>query len=420
MASGNGTALLSKSETTTSSKSLSSRKRDFSKVLVWDTPDCLGEFHELVENPPLHSVVIQLAPSVSEQLLLVANTSNRPLTGAHAFKIGHDISEDDFEMTGDTIKFSTKGLLLDGQHRLQASVKTARPLTSHVVFGLDAKIFDVIDQGRKRTAGDILAKEGIPDHNTVAAAISWVLRIRACQDGYKLDCGISKFRGSDGYVTPRSIRKLAKRDMKSMPDFVRNGKLIHSAFKHSPSLCTAVLYLIGQHSMALSEDFAHEWVHGARRGRNENFDVLSGRFIQIARQSGGHINRLVRAALIIQAFNHWNAGVVASSRSLTWRKEWKFPAIEFNADAFLHGKREAERRDSSLSATQLRVIGAMAEGADDGLCTMSHADISEASSTPRGTIPYIISTLVEDELISREGKGSYRINFDKMKEGARV
>lgn len=411
MASGNGTALLSKSETATSAKSLSSRKRDFSKVLVWDSPDCLGEFHDLCEDPPLHSVVIHMEPSVAEQLLLITNTDNRPLTQNHAAKIKRDITDEDFEMTGDTIKFSTKGVMLDGQHRLQAAVKAVRPLVSHVVFGLDGKIFDVLDQGRKRTAGDILAKEGIADHNTVAAAIAWVLRIRAAAGGYRNDGGLYG-------LTPRAIRKLAKREMKSMSDFVKDGKIISAAFKHPPSLCTAVLYCIGQQSEALASDFAHEWVHGARRGRNQNFDVLSGRLHQIARQSGGHINRMVRAALIIQTFNHWNAHVVASPRSLTWRKEWKFPTIETNADTFLHGKREAEKRDTSLSATQLRVLKAMAEGSEAGLCTLSHAEIGKAANTPRGTVPYILSTLVEDDLIERESNGKYRINFDKMKEGA--
>jgi hypothetical protein len=411
MASGNGTALLSKSSTSTSSKSLSSRRRDFSKPLVWDNPDCLAEFHELVEDPPLHSVVIHFEPSMAEQLLLITNTDNRPLTAAHAARIGGDVKSANFEMTGDTIKFSTKGKLLDGQHRLDACVKTVTPFESHVVFGLDPTIFDVLDQGRKRTAGDILAKEGIADHNVIAAAIGWVLRIRAAQSGNLREGGMY---GS----SPRLVRTLAKRDMKSMPDFVKDGKLIHSAFKHAPSLTTAVLYLIGQHSTALATDFAHEWVHGARRGRNQNFDVLSGRLIQIARQSGGHINRLVRAALIIQTFNHWNAHVVASSRSLTWNNTWKFPTFEFDKEVFLHGKREAERRDTSLSATQMRVLKALTEGADGGVSALSHAEIAKAANTPRGNVGYILSTLVEEELIARESQGKYRINIDKMKESA--
>jgi hypothetical protein len=411
MGSGNGIGLLSKSETSTSAKSLSRGKRDFSKVLVWDNPDCLADFHDLVENPPLHSVVIRFEPSMAEQLLLVTNTDNRPLRQNLTRLLGHELSEDDFEFTGDTIKFSVDGTMLDGQHRLQGCVKVARPLTSHVVFGLDKKIFDVLDQGGKRTPGDILAKEGITDHAMVAAAIGWVLRLRSFAAGNK------SMGGPVHRVTPRVIRKLAKREMKAVPDYVKDGKLISSAFKHVPSLCTAILYLIGQHSEALARDFAHEWVHGARRGRNQNFDVLSARLIKIARQSGGHVNRQVRAALIINTFNHWNAHVVASDRSMTWHKDWRFPKIEVNADVFLHGKKEAEKRDTSLSATQLRVLKALTEGAEAGLCELSHAEISKAANTPRGSVPYILTTLIEDELIEREGNGKFRINVDKMKEG---
>jgi hypothetical protein len=407
MGSGNGTALLSKSETPTSSKALSSRKRDFSKVLVWDSPDYIADYHDLCENPPLHSVVIQIAPSMAEQLLLVANTHNRQINQGNIKDLCNEMEDGCFELTGDTIKFSTIGTLLDGQHRLHMSVKTKKPLTSHVIFGLNDDIFDILDRARKRTAGDILGLCGIENPSQVAAAIRWILRFEGALEWPK-----------KLHVTPRTTRVLASGRLKGVSEYAKHGALIAAAFKQPPSLITALAYQISRHSKALAEDFIHEWAHGARRGRNQNFDVLSSRFIKIARQSGGHVNSSLRAALIIQTFNHWNAHVVASERSLTWRKEWKFPTFVFDKDVFLHGKREAEKRDTSLSATQPRVLKAMADGADVDLCTMTHADIAKASSTPRGTIPYILTTLIEDDLIERESNGKFRIRLDKIKDGA--
>src|SRR5688572_10751219 len=114
MGSGNGIGLLSKSETSTSAKSLSSRKRDFSKVLVWDNPDYIADYHDLCENPPLHSVVVEIGPTMAEQLLLVANTHNRQVNQGNVKDLCHEMAEGTFELTGDTIKFSNSGTLLDG------------------------------------------------------------------------------------------------------------------------------------------------------------------------------------------------------------------------------------------------------------------------------------------------------------------
>lgn len=407
MASGNGTALLSKSAKGASSNSLSSPERDFAEPLVWDSQEAMSEFHDLVQNPPVRSVVIEFHPDIASQLLQTCNKKNRPLTERFVRRLAADFHES-YELTGDTIKFSRKGTLLDGQHRLHACVKDNRPLLTHVVFGIEDRVFDVLDQGRKRTAADVLALCGVENHTTIAAAINYV---RYITSGSQVD-------GGSNALSPRAIRRLAMGEMKDIGRYVKDAMLINAAYKHPPSIVTALLYLIGQHREALAHEFAQEWVHGARVGRNKNFDVLSGRFISITRQSGGVLNRAVRAALMIQTFNHWNAHVVASPQSLRWQKGLKFPSLIFDKEVFLRGKREAEKRDTSLSATQLRVLKAMAEGSEAGLCTLSHAEIGKAANTPRGTVPYILSTLVEDDLIERESNGKYRINFDKMKEGA--
>lgn len=56
MAGQNGHAgVTNKSSTSGSAKSLVTRKRNFSEIIKWEAQDCLGEFHDLVEDPPLHS-----------------------------------------------------------------------------------------------------------------------------------------------------------------------------------------------------------------------------------------------------------------------------------------------------------------------------------------------------------------------------
>lgn len=249
---------------------------NLNKVLRWDRIDALEQFYALVEKPPLHSVVAEISPAVAKYILAKMNTKNRPMQHHHWGRIGYQITNNIFELTGDTIKFSESGRLLDGQHRLEAAAKSNRTLKTHVVFGLDEAIFDVVDQGKKRSPSDVLTLCGVKNASIVAGAIRQFLLFSSGTKGNDLKT-----------LSARRIRELALGDMKDIVEYANDGALVREAFGHPPSMITAILYMIGKHSKAAAKGFAHDWVHGARIGRNENFDVLSGRLMQIERQSGG-------------------------------------------------------------------------------------------------------------------------------------
>lgn len=393
----NGTA---KKGLRTTSPELDVFSLDFSKPLVWDaTSDWATQFNALIKSPPLHSVVIEIAPEVAGQLLKLSNTKNRPKQSTHASHIGSVIAGDEYEMTGDTVKFSRTGKLLDGQHRLDGCIKAKTPLLTHVVFGLADDVFDVLDQGKKRTPGDILALCGIPEPVMAAGAIAWVKRLEAGTEG-----GGTFTRRE---LTPRKIRALALGPMKDIANYVKDARLVNVAYKHPPTMICGLLYLIGKYNAGVARDFAHEWVHGAKIGRNKNFDVLQQRINQIAHGNNGVVSRTVRAALLIQTFNHWHAHVVASPRALTWRKGWAFPTLEFNTERFKQGKSVAAREDTSLPAVKHRVHYVMTKMQDKkGFVSLPHEEIAKLANVSRGSVGYILGELCRGKQLSpvRGGK----------------
>ena len=370
---------------------------DFTKPLVWSADtNWATEFNALVRNPPLHSVVIEIAPEVAEQLLKLSNTKNRPKQKNHVGDMGRDIGADNFELTGDTVKFSKRGILLDGQHRLDGSRIAKHPLVTHVVFGLDDDIFDVLDQGKKRTPGDILALCGIPEPTMVAGAIAWVLRLEA-----GLENSNGSGTGSKNKITPRKIRALALGKLKDIANYVKEARLVNVAYKHPPTMIAGLLYLIGKRDPALACSFAEEWVHGAKIGRNKNFDVLNQRIMSIAHANNGTVHRGTRAALLIQTFNHWNAHIVASPRAMTWRKGWSFPTLEFNAENFKEGKATEQREDTSLPAVKYRVHYVLTQMQDaKGFVTISRDEIAKLANVSRGSVEYILKELAKGRQIS--------------------
>jgi len=361
---------------------------DFSKKLIWDEPECLSQWYALVEKPPLHSVVIHIEPQVATQLLRLSNNRNRRLQDTHANRLSKVIKAENYELTGDTIKFSKSGRLLDGQHRLKACEKQGSPIISHVVFGLDEEIFDVLDQGKRRTPADVLGLTGVEYAPLVAAAVSWVLWYKS---------GAKKV---DENYNARNIKEAALGEMKGIKDWTRLGMQLHAAYKQPPSLMTGLLYLIGKHNKQLAEEFAQAWLHGNRLGRNRNFDELSRRLQQIRNQSGGHLNSQVRAALVITMFNHWNAGIVASPRSLTWRKELMFPMLEFDGSKFARGRNAAEREDTSLMAVQLRLMNTIIENAVGMQTKIGNVELAEKANVPIRQIPDLIATLVKEKKLA--------------------
>lgn len=92
-------------------------------------------------------------------------------TGSDAY--GVDMAAGNFHITGDSLKFSrplAKGedpnvpegdiVLLDGQHRLSACVKTSTPFVTMVYWGLNPEVRDVLDGGIKRQFADNLRMKG--------------------------------------------------------------------------------------------------------------------------------------------------------------------------------------------------------------------------------------------------------------------
>jgi hypothetical protein len=361
---------------------------DVTKKLIWHDAECMSQWYALVEKPPLHSVVVHIEPVMATQLLRVANEKNRRLQDRHAARLSKVIQSENYELTGDTIKFSKTGRLLDGQHRLKACEKQGAPIISHVVFGLSDEIFDVLDQGKRRTAADVLGLSGVEYAPLVAATVNWVMWYKA---GAK---------NVNEVGNARLIKQAALGEMKGIKDWTRLGMQLHAAYKQPPTLMTGLLYLIGKHNKGLAEEFAHAWLHGNRLGRNRNFDELSRRLQQIRNQSGGSINSQVRAALVIVCFNHWNAGIVASARSLSWKKELMFPMLEFDGQKFAKGRSAAEREDTSLLAVQLRIMNTLIEVSEGMQAKIGNAELAEKANVPLRQIPDLIADLVKQKKIA--------------------
>ena len=112
--------------------------------------------------------VVTITPEMAADWLERWNLLNRPVTQSNVDKITRIITEGRWLLTGDAITFSDQRLI-QGQHRLLAIIAAGIPVRSLVIWGVEDCVFDVLDQGKRRTVSDVLASHGQANTTAMAA-----------------------------------------------------------------------------------------------------------------------------------------------------------------------------------------------------------------------------------------------------------
>lgn len=159
--------------------------------------------------------------------LLAHNTHNRPHSNGRIDVYAKEMSEGRWRFNGDAIRVDENGVLLDGQHRLMACVRTGVSFETLLITGLAPEVFDTIDAGAKRSAGNILAISGFTDTNVLAGASRAVL---SYVRGVSINSG----------ATAAEILELVQ----AHADIQQSARLAaHAKGILSPSLLTGVIFL---------------------------------------------------------------------------------------------------------------------------------------------------------------------------------
>jgi hypothetical protein len=113
--------------------------------------------------------IVEITPDDARQIL-EGNTKNRPLAKTVIERYARDMKNNSWKMNGETIKISSDGRVIDGQHRLCAIIKSGKAITSMVTYDLDFDVFDTVDCGQKRSAGHVFAIKGEKNYTNLACA----------------------------------------------------------------------------------------------------------------------------------------------------------------------------------------------------------------------------------------------------------
>lgn len=172
-----------------------------------------------------------ITPERAQQLLETLDPKQRRQRVAHIKYLRAEIDHGRWKINGETIKISSEGRVIDGQHRLSAIVSSGKAVESLVVFGIDENAFDSIDTGMRRNAADVLTMRGEANAAVLASAIG----ICAAVDAEQYWAVMKRLRSP---IETEQYLDRNKRIRDSAAAASKNYvKLIH------PSLVTAIHYI---------------------------------------------------------------------------------------------------------------------------------------------------------------------------------
>lgn len=263
--------------------------------------------------------VVRVTPKMAGEWLANKSVTNRRLKVTLVARFARDMKNGNWELNGSTIVFDQDGVLLDGQHRLQACIDSKTAFHSLVVFGVKSSAFDTVDTGKTRSTADVFTIHGIPNAILTAAICALIWRRDTLGNFMRV--------GLPSVPTTRELELVQAQ----YADLIQRA--IHTTRPCKrlapPSLLSALYVFFAEKDQDTADLFFQALAAGDGLRSNDPIYLLRERLI-LDRTSKSRLPKKEIAALIVKAWNYVRNGV--SVKQLKWLGTGKgkegFPEIE--------------------------------------------------------------------------------------------
>ncbi len=253
-----------------------------------------------------------ITPEIAVKMLQ-SNTANRALTESHIATLAKEMRSGCWKVNGDMIRANVDGVIIDGQHRLHAVVRSGVTIQSWVMDGLPNDVFDTIDVGKRRSSGDTLGCRGEKNSHRLAAALVMI-------DKYMTGRVEKNVIYSNTEVEALLAKYPEARD--SVRPIAAKGLLL-------PSVLDACHYLFARKCPVMAEIFMDRIFRGIGLEQGDPWHVLRERLIANS-LSHSKLSKALAMALVIRAWNYARAGkrITKLQINLTDGRLAEFPVIQ--------------------------------------------------------------------------------------------
>jgi hypothetical protein len=244
--------------------------------------------------------VTKVTPELATKWL-EQNSCNRSARDRIISAYARDMESDRWRLTGEAIKFSHSGRLLDGQHRLHAVQLSGRTVEMFVVYDLPDDVQEVIDSGTARTTGDALKMRNESNSLILAAAARAAIIYKA--DRFH-------FQSQLKHTHSEIIAFLEKNpDLRTAADL---SALYRNQIDIPPSVLALSIWRLAQTDSDASSQFFYQLAEKTNLNRGDPILALIKVLIKIRRESID-VSRGEYLSLVFRAWNNWRRHKVIST-----------------------------------------------------------------------------------------------------------
>jgi hypothetical protein len=248
-----------------------------------------------------------ITPPLAAEYLKFNRTNRRLIEHRVAF-YQRQMVEGNWKLSGDSIKFDGANLI-DGQHRLQAVVRSGITIESVVVRNLASSVFDILDTGRARQAGDVLSSYGYANVFILASAGRYIYHFER------------RLVPSSPTLTNQDILSTILRH-RDLPGFISDCNVYRFA---KSGIIVASLYWLEQCSIEKAPAFIERFLKGTELKLTNPIYALRERLISDRSLLANKRARVITAAMIFRTFENWVQGKPASRMSAVTPSVADFP-----------------------------------------------------------------------------------------------
>lgn len=273
----------------------------------------LAAINRFVSDPPDNTRVFWINPIMAQYLLDRYNLANRAKKPGKITEYSSAMKAGDWKLTGDTLKFSDRGLLRDGQNRLMACVASGMPFQTHVVFGIDDDFFRVMDQGKNRGGADLLHIAGVKNSGIVSPAVRWAHLFE------------SKTVPQRTTFTPTELFDMYNSTYSDVSNFVSAAEAIKRVLHYPAGFMAGGLYHLSQVDAVAAAEVGKALANNNLTGKFFAFERMRFRLKELSDAAQGRVHDTVRAALLIIAWNLYRDGRKGTKKDFEWDISKPFP-----------------------------------------------------------------------------------------------
>ena len=278
-----------------------------------------GLLDEAVENTPKGVEVFfaTITPELAKFLFLY-RCPNRIIARSMVAQYKSEMECGKWNITGQAIVLDLLDRVLDGVHRLVASIESGKSFTTLVVTGVDSKRFEIMDQGRARNPSNMIQvyRDGNGNRldmtSEIAAGIT--LAIRYARQVYT---GSTKTREKIHARVPLNVFK-ANPEWAKMAQWFKSMRkdLASLGISAAPAICG--MFFMFMTNPKKAEAYWDGLAYGI--GLTKNSPVLAARNFQLQEIVGKEMDK--PATWMLSSFaTSWNALLAQPTKRITIKRK---------------------------------------------------------------------------------------------------